>query len=330
VSGDTLYGTTQEGGRSNCGTIFKLKTDGSGYAVLHHFNDFKDGGGCRPAAGLVLSGETLYGTAERGGLNLGTVFKLKTDGSGFAVLHTFSELSGPHYTNSDGAFPKAELVLSGNTLYGTASCGGPGEWGTVFAVNTDGSGFRVLHSFSRHIIDRTRSTFRVINADGAYLESGLALSGDELFGTTSQGGPDGSGTVFKIKTDGSGFATLHAFSWIGNVYPQMANVDGGNPENLQIAGDAIYGCASDGGPNNRGTLFRLNRDGSGFAVLPVFANSNVGRIAGFIKAGDKFYGNTETGGKHSGGVVFKTDIRGRAPVVLHSFVELPLPPGLSD
>src|SRR5260221_9904425 len=40
------------------------------------------------------------------------------------------------------------LILSGNTLYGAASYAGISGAGTVFAVNTDGTGFAILHSFS--------------------------------------------------------------------------------------------------------------------------------------------------------------------------------------
>jgi len=64
----------------------------------------------------------------------------------FTTLHSFTALSG--ITNRDGAFPYAGLILSGNTLYGTAYIGGSANNGTVFRVNTDGSSFTNLHSFS--------------------------------------------------------------------------------------------------------------------------------------------------------------------------------------
>jgi uncharacterized repeat protein (TIGR03803 family) len=67
-------------------------------------------------ARLALSGTTLYGTAQRGGGNEGTMFKVNTDGTGFATLHAFSPLGGRDLTNWDGAFPETELVVSGNTL----------------------------------------------------------------------------------------------------------------------------------------------------------------------------------------------------------------------
>jgi uncharacterized repeat protein (TIGR03803 family) len=57
----------------------------------------------------------------------------------FTTLHSFS--------GSDGSGPAGGLRFSGDTLYGTAYSGGGLSRGTVFAVNTDGSGFRTVHAF---------------------------------------------------------------------------------------------------------------------------------------------------------------------------------------
>src|SRR6266478_6055859 len=118
---NTLYGTARDGG-NNAGTVFALNTDGTGFTNLHN------NAGNR--AGLILSGNTLYGTADSGGSSgNGTVFAVNTDGMGFTNLHSFTATSGsdPNFTNSDGANPYAGLLLSGDTLYGTAS--GGGSWG---------------------------------------------------------------------------------------------------------------------------------------------------------------------------------------------------------
>src|SRR6266496_2577922 len=69
----------------------------------------------------------------------------------FTILHTFTTTSvdpSDNFTNSDGANPYAGLILSGNTLYGTANTGGSSGYGTVFAVNASGTGFTNLHSFT--------------------------------------------------------------------------------------------------------------------------------------------------------------------------------------
>ena len=154
LSGNTLYGTTYGDCFYNCGTVFKVNTDGTGFTNLHVFtadsNPYAtNSDGANPQAGLILSGNALYGTAADGGsFGNGTVFKVNTDGSGFVNLHNFTRPDGNTLTNSDGASPYAGLILSGNTLYGTASAGGSFGGGTLFAVNTDGTGFATLHSFT--------------------------------------------------------------------------------------------------------------------------------------------------------------------------------------
>ena len=65
----------------------------------------------------------------------GTVFTVKTDGTGFTNLYTFTALDPNTGTNSDGANSRAGLVLTGNTLYGTASGGGANGTGTVFGLS---------------------------------------------------------------------------------------------------------------------------------------------------------------------------------------------------
>src|SRR5947208_2442806 len=88
----------------------------------------------------------------------GTVFAITPDGTGFTTLYNFAALAGPYPgANSDGAYPLAGLTLSGNTLYGAAAYGGSSGNGTVFAVNTDGTGFTNLHGF-------TATSFTVTNA----------------------------------------------------------------------------------------------------------------------------------------------------------------------
>jgi uncharacterized repeat protein (TIGR03803 family) len=108
--GNTLYGTTTFGGRGRKGTIFKIGCGGSGFRVLHVFAG-GDKDGATPRSGLALGGQTLYGVTQQGGFDdLGTVYKIATDGTGFAVLHTFTGGS------NDGDYPSGRLVLDGATL----------------------------------------------------------------------------------------------------------------------------------------------------------------------------------------------------------------------
>src|SRR5260221_8580910 len=113
--------------------------------TLHSFTPsgpYTNSDGANPYAGVIVSGNTLYGTTTGGGgSGNGAVFAANTNGTGFTILHSFTALDQTYSTNSDGAYPYADLILSGNTLYGTAYYGGNSGNGTVFAVNTDGTGF---------------------------------------------------------------------------------------------------------------------------------------------------------------------------------------------
>jgi uncharacterized repeat protein (TIGR03803 family) len=219
ASGDTLYGTTFEGGTSDRGTLFSLGTGGTGFMTLHTFAGYPIDGAF-PKSALIVSSNTLYGTTAYGGASGGgTVFAVNIDGTGFTNLYSFSSAIGRPGTNSDGVDLEAGLLLSGNTLYGTASGGGSEGGGTVFSLNTDGAGFTTLHSFT---------------TPNPSVASSLILSGNTLYGTRDDAQFSANGTVFALKTDGTGFTVLHRFLESG-LGPQ------GHP--LTLFGNTLYGSA---------------------------------------------------------------------------------------
>jgi len=282
----------------------KINTDGTSFTNLYSFtalSNSTNSDGANPVAGLILSGNTLYGTAEFGGSSgSGTVFAVNTDGTGFTNLHSFTAIPAPLYTNSDGAYPYAGLILSGNTLYGTAEAGGSSDNGAVFAVNTAGTGFTNLHSFTALSNSGT-------NSDGVDPRAGLVLSGNTLYGTAFQGGSSGfSGTVFAVNTNGTGFTNLYSFTG-GN--------DGGGPEaGLVLSGNILYGTAVGGGSSAGGTVFAVHTDGTGFTNLYSFTATSSGfsstnsdgaaPVAGLILSGNTLYGTAEVGGSSGYGTVF--------------------------
>ena len=315
LSGNTLFGTTSSGGDPGRGTVFKVNTDGSGFTNLHNF-DYSDG--FNPFAGLVLSDNTLYGTAAFGGSSgSGTVFRLNTDGSGFTNLHSFTSYNGFYSTNSDGFNPFAGLVLSDNTLYGAALSGGISGNGTIFRVNTDGSCFTNLHNFTSY------GGHPYTNSDGANPYGRLVLSSNTLYGTTFWGGSSGAGVAFGINTDGTGFTNLHSFSGL-NDYP--TNSDGFNPfAGLILSDDTLYGTAPAGGSSGNGTLFAIDRDGTGFTTLHNFAppyissvGTNIGGarpVGGLILSGKSFYGTAFSGGSSGSGTVFSISFAPQLTIV---------------
>jgi uncharacterized repeat protein (TIGR03803 family) len=198
---------------------------------------------------------------------------------------------------TNGANPRAGLTLSSNTLYGTtvvviptASTG----YGTVFKVNTDGTGYTVLKNFA----SPTGAA-----SDGATPSGGLTVSGSAIYGTTFSGGTNGYGVVFKLNMDGTGYTVLKNFS----------SSDGANPDfgKLALSGNMLYGTTKYGGASGNGTIFQINTDGTGFAVLKSFGslinNTNsdgANPWAGVTLSGNTLYGTTYGGGTSGYGTIF--------------------------
>lgn len=324
LSGNTLYGTAGISGPGDGGSVFAVHTDGTGFTNLYAFGhdaSFNYTNGSGPEGGLVLSGNTLYGTAVDGGISgQGVVYAVNTDGTDFTNLHRFTALSGfpgPYGTNSDGAEPQDALTLSGNTLYGTAQIGGTNSWGTIFAVNTDGTGFTVLHHFTATV--GTMGEYGV-NSDGVFPRGALVLAGNTLYGTAILGGTNGYGTIFAVNTNGTGFTTLHTFTAYDPTY--HTNSDGSNPNGgLVLAGNTLYGKTGSGASLGFGALFAIHTDGMGFTNVYAFTNSfptTVGS-AGLFLSGNTLYGTTSMGGNLGNGAVFSVNTDGTGFTILHTF-----------
>lgn len=323
-SGNTLYGTANQGGSSGYGTVFAINSDGTGFTNLHSFVNYTNG--TQPMAGVILSGNTLYGAAWHGGASAkGAVFALNTDGSEFKTIHSFTATVGyePFARNSDGAHPVAGLILSGNRLYGTAEYGGSGGNGTVFALNTDGTGFRTVHSFPAGAPESAFGNYT--NIGGIRPNGGVILSGDTLYGTAVGGGKFARGTVFKVNTNGSGFTTLHNFTradFHPDLNPFSANSDGTHPmAGLVLSNDTLYGTTQGGGDFGQGTVFKVNTDGTGFTTLHSFRSSTDGYYANatLILSGNTLYGAAIGGGTFGGGTVFALNTDGTGFTALHHF-----------
>lgn len=219
-----LYGVAEEGGLYSSGTIFRYTSSGS-FNVVRHLKAATDGG--YPKGGLVQGADGyLYGTTYSGGANSGgTIFKIKTDGTGFTVLRplayatdgtgmltgltigkdanfygmtgnntrffrvtkdgAFSVIKTLAYS-TDGTAPAGELILgTDGNFYGTTSSGGTYSAGVVFRIGADG----------------TITRLRQLNpaADGGNPKGSLVRTSDgTLYGTTSTGGANKAGTIFKI------------------------------------------------------------------------------------------------------------------------------------
>ncbi|MCX6556855.1 MAG: hypothetical protein NTW95_05400 [Candidatus Aminicenantes bacterium] len=305
ISGSTIFGTTSKGGKSDNGTVFKMQTNGTGYTLLHSFS----GGtadGRDPAGSLIISGSTLYGMTPYGGkLDRGTIFKMETDGNGYTLLHSF--VGAP----DDGQYPNDNLILSGSTLYGTTAWGGHSDNGTIFKIQTDGSGFTLLHEFPG------------VYAYGSPSGS-LLLSESILYGMTYLGGDNHLGAVFKIQTNGSGFTFLYSFfGQTGLIDDRDGQKPGGS---LVLSGSTLFGMTSGGGVggvSGYGTIFKVQTDGTGYKLLHEFPdNAAEGRypMGSLILCGSTLFGMAQSGGINDFGTLFNIETDGSGFTLQHKFV----------
>jgi len=227
-----LYGTTEIGGASGAGTVFKVDPSGT-ETVLHSFAGQPDAQ--YPEAGLICDevGD-FYGTTSAGGVyGLGTVFELDASGHE-TVLYSFAGSF-----NSDGQGPDTALLRAPNgDLYGTTFQGGNGI-GTVFKVDTSGHE-TILHAFGS------------FQNDGAYPESPLAFdSQGNVYGTTIQGGTFGlpGGVVYEISAEGA-YSVVYDFG---------GKSDGSAPAGPLLPGSdgSFFGTTSSGGSAGPGTVYQL-------------------------------------------------------------------------
>ena len=243
-SSGNLFGTTNGGGPSGDGTVFEVAAGSGTITTLASFNGAN---GANPQGGLVEdSSGNLFGTTCEGGPNGlrhgvrggrrqrhhhhpgllqrrqrrqpqrqpdrgqqrqslrhhlpmavpsgdGTVFEVAAGSGTITTLASF--------TGANGAYPYGGLVedSSGN-LFGTTPRGGTSGDGTVFEVDHGSGTITTLASFN--------------GTNGASPQGGLVEdSSGNLFGTTSQAGPSGDGTVFEVATGSGTITTLASFNW---------------------------------------------------------------------------------------------------------------------
>ena len=271
--------------------------------------------GLSPAALVQSTDGYLYGTTFGGGINgstgpcasidgCGTVFKITPNGT-LTTLYSFCGFS----QCPDGAVPNAPLVQAVNgDFYGTTSGGGSSSYctsayyyyapgcGTVFKMTASGL-LTTIYNFCS----------QVACADGAVPMAGLVRGSDGvLYGTTTSGGANNAGSIFKITLDGN-LTTLYSFCSLSGC------ADGEVPAGLvQATNGDLYGTTSQGGSSTYcasvnpfastcGTVFRITPSGT-FTTLYSFCAQS-GCADGFFPNGGlvqatngRLYGTTAEGG----------------------------------
>lgn len=340
-NGGSLFGTNFSDGQF--GTVYRLKQNhGKWRAQTVWSFDYADG--AYPVAGLGFdqANEIFYGTTRQGGVyGRGTAFSLTRVGNGWneTVLHSFS--------HNDGQHPESVVTRARTTglLFGTTFNGGAQGCGTAFQLDGQGA-FTVLHDFaggsdgchpslqlregpkpgtliggtagkdqgSLYMLTQKAGIWskslvhQFTGSDGATPSDLTALSNDNasLYGVTRNGGSNGVGVVFQLaaRKHGWGYKVIYSFT---------GGTDGRNPVGLRLDGftGTLYGTTHFGGATNRGVVFRLTPNGSGWTetVLHSFAGTSDGanpsaRPVINTQTG-QLYGATLHGGTFDSGVVYE-------------------------
>jgi uncharacterized repeat protein (TIGR03803 family) len=286
-SGSALWGMSEFGGVGGNGVTFSTALDASSFTIQKRFAGAPSDAS-QPSDSLVAAGNVLYGMTPYGGPNnVGVLFKVNSDNTGYTVLHYFTGGA------SDGAHPVGSVVVSGNTIYGATRTGGASDQGTVFKMNIDGTGFSLLH------------TFDAATGDAAAIPAGTpVLAGANLYLMTSFGG-FGNGTIYRVGIDGSNPQVLHYF--MGS--PSGGSFDGYGPSaEMTLVGNVLYAMTPYGGRNALGTILDIDTDGSNYQILYDFTGGvNDGSFpnGALLYSDGVFYGTTNGGGAYGLGTVFE-------------------------
>lgn len=278
-SDGNYYGTTQNGGTNNSGSVIKMTPAGV-VTILYSLYSVTDG--AFPQAALVQGSDgDFYGSTTGGGNgNCGYVFKITPTGT-YTVLHAWAgntsdgcKVAGPLIQGSDGNF------------YGTTSVGGTVGAGTVFKITPTGTE-TMLHSFAG-------------GADGITPNRGGLIEGNDgnFYGMTSAGGTASYGTVFQITPMGTE-SVLYTFSGNGGT-------DGGRPASglVKASNGNFYGTST-GVSSGGGTLFEISPTGTRTTIYSFPLNGPNTPVGLLIAPDGNFYGMSSGGGTYNQGAAWK-------------------------
>src|SRR6266536_5263808 len=297
-----FYGTTDEGGQNNMGTVFKVTPDGALTTVF----SFNTTNGSIPNSLIEGSDGNFYGTTGYGGANddsdgqfngNGTVFKI-TPGGAFTSLCSFN--------GTNGSYPSSLIEGTDGNFYGTALYGGKDDNGNVSPLNGNGIVFKLGP-------DGVLTTLGYFDGTNGRMPSNVVQGTDgALYGTTLYGGTylsivGGVGTAFKI-TDSGSLTTLVSFN----------GTNGGSPNRVLRGRDGnLYGTTGWGGAlytgglfGGGGTVFKLTPDGA-LTTLVSFFGTNGHSPFSLVQGSDgSFYGTTSPENAPNYGTVFKATTNG--------------------
>ena len=303
INKGALYGTTFQGGSGNTGAIYQIKKNGDNWVTVPVFNFPADGSGGTSPWGRVLFGQDghIYGTTYQGGPNNnGVVFSLTPPSSVCKtvncqdfwkeqVLHSFGVFGDGHYPTGDLLWDQ-----QGN-IYGTTNSGGSSyDVGAVYEMTPSQNGW--TESLAYAFGDRP---------DPWGPDSGVISDANgNLFGTSTNGGTNNTGTVFELKY-------VVGVGWTETTLYNFLNEDDGSGPfgGLVMDGSGnLFGTTVVGYHGVRDwTIFELSPAGDTWTYKLLYTGTGaIGPVKSLaMDAAGNLYGTTAGGGSYYAGNVFK-------------------------
>jgi uncharacterized repeat protein (TIGR03803 family) len=311
-SAGNLWGTTNTGGATGFGTLFKLDTSlGTMTTMMDFFpiSGTNDRGGI-PISALVSDGAgNLWGTtSESGAYNGGTVFAVNPS---TGIINTLDDFGSSSTGTNRGAGPSGPMMSDGAgpggsavNFWGTTYLGGLASAGTVFVVDASTGYISTVAEFAN-------SADLMVGNRGSGPQGGLVSDGTGYYwGTTSSGGATNNGTVFKIQASSGTISTLVDFEYSTDTGKEDR---GGKPQAGLVSDGAgyLWGTTYEGGKNSVGTVFKVDLSGTihtvvDFSLYDPADDRGAGPESALVSDGaGNLWGVTTYGGAYGYGTVFK-------------------------
>ncbi len=227
-----------------------------------------------------------------------------------AQAQTFTTLK--NFSSADGVIGiNSGLTLSGGMLYSVGGSPFLGAGGMIYKVSTNGSGFTVVHQFTG-------------GSEGSRPVGRVVVSGNTIYGVTYRGGTnfnvnnnfEGDGLIYRVNTDGSNFSVLRRLDkTAGDGYALLFG--------MVLSGSTLYGTGNQGGDLDRGCVFKINTNGTGYQNIHSFdyATDGTQPQAELTLIGNTLFGTTFAGNfvAPNSGELFKIGLDGTGFSVLYTF-----------
>ncbi len=288
ASDGNLYGTLSQGGSVGHGQLYTVNPTTEVVTILYEF-DFPNSG-VYPHTSLVEIAGELFGTTASGGINgKGSIFKYDITTQSFTLLYSFD--------GTYGSFSRTGLTNVGGILYGVTLYGGSNDEGVLFSFNPSTNTFNFLKDLSSE---------NILYPQGDLVE---VLPG-KLWGTSYEGGFNGSGTVFEYEIS-TGDVTIISSLIIGG--KKYSSASGGV---FKASDNNVYFQVTNGGDFEAGALLRIINVGTtnDAEIIFDFDGNNNTLSGGYpdavkpIEIAGILYGVTSKSSTYKGGVIWSYEL----------------------